>query len=229
LPDPEIEVAQRAFELGAVGDFVRDDAEFRAHRIGQLTAHHRDRDRNRMARAQGAHDDVERVGELRAERLLPPRALHVENEERHHEQAKQAEASAVEDVAVEEIHRARRDHRAGDHDQDELGEADRHAGLQDELVEGVERQPVVAAAGQAALAAQLHEDALAVGLILQHAEAAIDPAAIARAGEKEQVQRFHKHDRRCGGEEVEDMNLADLESHHALTTAGWGRNSCPGS
>ena len=73
LPDPDVEVAQRRFEIGAVGDFVDDDAELAADRIPHLARDHGQRDRRRMTGAQAAHDHVERVGELRAERLLAAR------------------------------------------------------------------------------------------------------------------------------------------------------------
>ena len=75
-PMRAIEIAHRGFEIGAVGDLVGDDAEFAADRIGHFAPDHGDGDRHRMAGAQAAHDDVERVGELGAEFLLPPRAQH---------------------------------------------------------------------------------------------------------------------------------------------------------
>jgi hypothetical protein len=50
------------------------NAELAADGIGQLARHHLDRDRNRMASAQAAHDDVERVGKLRAEFFVPAAA-----------------------------------------------------------------------------------------------------------------------------------------------------------
>ena len=49
----------------------------------------------------------------------------------------------------------------------ELADAELQAGLQDQPVERDQRQPVVAGRGQAALAAQLHQHALAVGLVVQ--------------------------------------------------------------
>ena len=74
LADPDIEIAQRRFEIGAVGDLVHDDAELAADRILHLARDHGQRDRRRVAGAQAAHDHVERIGELRAERLLAARA-----------------------------------------------------------------------------------------------------------------------------------------------------------
>ncbi len=59
LADAEIEVAQAGFEIGPVGDLVRDDAELAADRVAHLARHHGDRDRHRMAGAQAAHDHVE--------------------------------------------------------------------------------------------------------------------------------------------------------------------------
>ena len=50
-------------------------------------------------------------------------------------------------------------------DENQPGEADGETGLQQELVEADDRQPVAAAAGQAALAPQLHQNAFAVGLV----------------------------------------------------------------
>ena len=46
---------------------------------------------------------------------------------------------------------------------------------------------VVAAAGQAALLAQLHQDVLAVGLVLEQLQPAVDVVAIGGAGEEQQI------------------------------------------
>ena len=70
--DAGVKVAHRRFQIGAVGDLVGDDAELAADRIGHFASHHVDGDRHRMAGAQAAHDDVERVGKLGGEFVLPP-------------------------------------------------------------------------------------------------------------------------------------------------------------
>ena len=54
LADARHHVAHGGFDVGAVGDLVRDHAELGADRVGQLARHHGDRDGDRMAGAQGA-------------------------------------------------------------------------------------------------------------------------------------------------------------------------------
>ena len=78
--DAAVEVAHRRFQIRSVGDLVGHHAELAADRIGHFAAHHVDGDRHRMAGAQAAHDDVERIGELGGEFLLPPAAQQAQHE-----------------------------------------------------------------------------------------------------------------------------------------------------
>ena len=161
LADAEIEIAHAGFEIGAVGDFIGDDAEFAADRIGHLARHHGDRDRHRMTGAQAAHDDVQRVGKLRAERLLPPAAHDLEDQAAAAACSRTARRQSASSQIAARDHQSAEGEQRADADVDrELADADGQAGLQDQPVERHQRQPVVAAAAQSALAAQLHQHAL---------------------------------------------------------------------
>ena len=74
--DAQVKVAERRFQIRAIGYFIRQDAKFTADRIGHLAAHQRKRNRHRVPGAQAAHDGIERIGELRGEPLLSPPAQH---------------------------------------------------------------------------------------------------------------------------------------------------------
>ena len=106
--DAGIEVAHRGFQIGAVGDLVGHDAELAADRIGHFAPHHGDGDRHRMAGAQAAHDDVERVGELGGEFLLPPRRAACAAPDRAAPSRSTAPATRRLDDAAAEHHRRRR-------------------------------------------------------------------------------------------------------------------------
>ena len=83
LADAEIEIAHRAFEIGAVGDFVGDDAEFGADGIGAIRA-------PTMVIATGTGWPARRLrtmmssasGKLRAEFLLPAAAQMLQHRQR---------------------------------------------------------------------------------------------------------------------------------------------------
>ena len=70
-----------------------------------------------------------------------------------------------------------RDH--SDHDnQHQPAEADRQPRLQQKLIEVDQRQSIVAATGEPALAPQLHQHAFAVCLVVHHLETAVDVLAV---------------------------------------------------
>ena len=127
LADAEIEVAQRALEVGTVGDLVRDDAEFRADRVPHFARHHGDRDRHRMACAQAAHDHVEGVGKLRSELLQPAPAQDPQAEVGQDDPAEQGDQQSFERVAAEDQPDDERHDRHGHDDHRQLLDADRQA------------------------------------------------------------------------------------------------------
>jgi hypothetical protein len=78
--------------------------------------------------------------------------------------------------------------------------------VQDQPVERDEPDPVIAFAGQPALAAQLDQHGLAVGAILRNGEPSVDPAAVGRRREEQQIERL---DRESGGERDEQPDQID--------------------
>jgi hypothetical protein len=88
-----------------------------------------------MAGAQAANDDIERIRELRAERLLWPAALDLEDQQREQGAAEQRRAERLQKVAARRHDEAESEQR-DDHDINaKFGEADGHARLQDQAVE----------------------------------------------------------------------------------------------
>ena len=124
------------FQIGPVGDLVGHDAELGADRIGHLAPHHGDGDRHRMAGAQAAHDDVERVGELRGEPLLPPRCAGSAAPNRADRRARTARPRRLRSTLPRHTMRhAERDHGDNADDDDKAAEPDGEARLQDQPVE----------------------------------------------------------------------------------------------
>ena len=70
MPDAEVQIAHRGFEIGAIGHFVRDDAELLADRVGHFSPDHRDCDGHRMAGAQRSDDYVDGIRKLRTKLFL---------------------------------------------------------------------------------------------------------------------------------------------------------------
>ena len=110
--------------------------------------------------------------------LLPPAAHELEHQQRQQVQQNSGDSQRLEQIAAYDHAGAEREQRADRDETAELADAERQAGLQDQPVERDQRQPIVAVAGQPALAAQLDQHALAVGLVLQQLEAAIDVLAV---------------------------------------------------
>ena len=97
----------------------------RADRVGHFARHHGDRDRHRMAGAQAAHDDVERVGKLRAELLLPPPAQDAQHQIGQRGAAEQADQQRLERDLPRKIKRdGERCHRADRDEDQQLADAD---------------------------------------------------------------------------------------------------------
>ena len=160
LADAEIEIAHRGFEIGAIGDLVGDDAELAADRIRHLARHHGDRDRHRVAGAQAAHDDVEaRRGTARRISSAAARAG----------SAAPGRAARCRRTGRPAKPRADRRVRAGRRrttttapiamNVSSLPKPIVRPDCRISLLSASKRQPIVAAAGQAALAAQLDQDA----------------------------------------------------------------------
>ena len=164
-----------------------------------------------MAGAQAAYDDVDGVGELCAEGFLPASALDAQKEIRRDRRAEQSRAGCIEQIAGEIHGAAECDDGADDDENDQLGETDRQSGLQHEPTQRYQWKPIVAAAGQAALAAQLHENAFAIRLIRHQRQPAVDIAAIRGGREKQQIEAFDEQNRRDGGKTVKDINGIELE------------------
>ena len=177
--DAAVKIAHRRLEIGAIGDFVGHDAEFTADRIGHFASDHGDGDRHRMAGAQAAHDDIERIGELGAEFLLPPRAQHAQHEVRQHSRAEQSRQRRLDKTAARTpwsptnarpltmaTMMTRR------------AKPDGEARLQDQPVERDQIEPVIAAAGQPAFAPQFDQHAFAIGPVLRQHQPPVDLAAI---------------------------------------------------
>src|ERR1019366_6413866 len=156
-------------------------------------------------------DDVDGVGELRGEFLLPPRAQEPEHHEGQHEAAEQRGDDGVQQAPLEHHGgRERPDHTDND-DQDQPSEADGQAGLQHELIETDERQPIFAAAGQPALAPQLHQHAFAVRLVVHHLEAAVDVMAVGRLVVEQQIDAFREHRRRDADQQIHQIDRIEVE------------------
>ena len=178
-----------------------------ADRIGHLARHHGDRDRHRMAGAQAAHDDVERVGELRAELLLPPAALELEHQTAAAACSRTARTPSASSrsprITIARPNANSAPHRDVDR---ELADAERQARLQDQPVERDQRQPVVAARLRPALAAQLHQHALAVGLVVHQPQAAVDVLAVGARVEEQQIDAFDEQPGRERREQIDHID-----------------------
>ena len=141
----------RGFEVRAIGDLVGDDAELAADRVPHLARHHGDRDRHRVAGAQAAHDHVESIGKLRGEGLLAPAAQNAQHQIGQGEAAEQRNQQRLERNCRGGSSRCRNAITAPIAKKiSELAEPDGQAGLQNQPIERLQRQPVIAAAGQAA-------------------------------------------------------------------------------
>jgi hypothetical protein len=221
LTDAEIKVSQRGFEIGAVGDLVGDDAELRPDRVFHFAPHHADRDRRRMAGAQAAHDDVETVGELRAELLLAPPAQDAQEQVRHDEPAEQADQDRMEEIAAHDECDCEGHDAEQREDDEELAQADCKAGLQHQPVERLEPDAVAAAAGKPALAPQLHQDVLAIGFVLEQLEAAIDVLAIRAARVAEQIHALEEQARGGRHQQIDQINWVEIQHD--------GQSGCDGS
>lgn len=110
-------------------------------------------------------------------------------------------------LAVECQNARKNCHHAGNNDEDQTAEANRQPGLQQQLIEIDYRQSIVAAAGQTALAPQLHEHALAVSLVGHHLETAV---AVGRIAVHEQIYALCKHRRREADEDVEQVDRIEI-------------------
>ena len=107
-----------------------------------------------MSGAQAADDDVERVGKLRGEFPLTPGPQEPQDEIRQRRRAQRRGRCGLDDTAAQR-HRDGESHDTGKgDDDDEAGEPDRNAGLQDQAVQGGEFKQIIAAVGETAFAAQ---------------------------------------------------------------------------
>jgi hypothetical protein len=102
-------------------------------------------------------------------------------------------------------------HHADGNEHHQPCEADGQPGLQQQLVEIDERQPVFAARGQAALAAQLHQHAFAVRLVVHHLETAVDVLAVRRLVVEQQIAAFGKHRRRDADQQIHQIDGVEVE------------------
>src|SRR6185437_3075005 len=218
--DSEIKIAHRRFEVGAVGDFVGDDTEFRADRIGQFARHHGNGDRHRMAGAERAHDDVDGVGKLRAEFFLPASAQEAQHKKWQHRAAGRGHQDSMQDRAIEYHGPDESGHSADSNKKKQPPESKRQARLQHELIEIDQRQSVLAAAGEPALSPQLHENAFTVGLVVHHTEAAIDVLTVRRPGVKQQVAALNEQRDRDADENVDQVNGIEVEYRHQSGCVG---------
>ena len=80
-----------------------------------------------MAGAQAAHDHVERIGELGAERLPPPPAQEMKHQEGQDGAAEHAGDKRLDDVIADHISRPERHQGAERDDHQELGHTHRQA------------------------------------------------------------------------------------------------------
>src|SRR5689334_8586972 len=159
-----------------------------------------------MARAQRADNNIDCIGKLRAESFLAPSAQDFQNQRRQQDSAGEGGKCSVGDFAVKNHDASKdRDH-SYDGNKDQPAKTDCQAGLQQQLIEIDERQPVVAAASQAALPPQLDENALAVGLARHNLEATIDVLSIGRVVVDQQIHAFREHRGRKPDQQVEQVN-----------------------
>src|SRR5579875_2176410 len=170
-----------------------------------------------MAGAKAAHDHVDRVGELHAEFLSATGAQEDKRQVRQHHasgegRGKRLPQNGGEDQCADESADCR------DRDKDKKpAHSDRHAGLQDQAVEPDERQTIIAAGRQTALAPQLHEYALAIGLLVEHLEATVDVLAVGRRIAEKQICAFHEHRDRRADQQVDEVDGVETgHRHYAL-------------
>ncbi len=125
-----------------------------------------------------------RVGELRAEPAVTAAAHELERHEREQDAAAAGDHRRLEQV-LPVPQRDGEYARGGEHVREqEARQPHGEAGLQHQAVERENRQAVEAARGQPALAPDLHQDAFAVGLAVDQAQAPVDAIAIGRVAEK---------------------------------------------
>ncbi len=183
-----------------------------------------------MARAQRPHDRVERIRKPGRKRREAPLAHEKEQSERPRDRRAEPGAGRQGRIVAQDEHRGEhRDAEPADQDGGAPG-ADLEAGLDEEAVEPGERQKTLAVGRQPALAAQLHQDLLAVAPpSVGDLEASVDPAAVVLAVVEEKEERLggeHRGERR---EDVEDVEGVDLEAHgNGLRAPSKGRNRSPG-
>ena len=131
-----------------------------------------------MSGTQAADDDVDRIGKLQTKLSVAACPQQVQRRKRQHDAREDGDRQCFHEIAPKRPigHEHDSDADAGDHR--ELPQPDRHARLQHQAVERQQRRPVKPAPGQAALSAQLHQNALAVRLTLHQLKPPVDAGAI---------------------------------------------------
>src|SRR5262249_1735917 len=119
----------------------------------------------------------------------------------------------LQDITAKQEAESERECRNCDGDSSKPAEPERQSGLQYEPVHGLEPEAVVAAAGEPALLAQLHQQVLPVGLCAKQLKPAIDVLAIRRAGKEEQIETLDQESNRDRDKEIDQVNGIELEGH----------------
>ena len=173
-------------------------------------------------RAQAAHDHIERVRELSAKRPLPAAAQKAQHQIGNRSRGKDSDQQRLHKVAADHQAQCKSNHAADRNHGDELAETDREPRLEHQPVDRLHAETIIALAREAALLAQLEQNVLAVGLIVQQSQAAIDILAIGCAGKNQEVDALHQEPGRNRHQQVDDVDLIDLERHR-------GHRGCEGS
>ena len=75
----------------------------------------------------------------------------------------------------------------------------------------IETDPIIAFAGEPALAAQFDQHALAIGAVLGDRQPPIDPAAIGRRREEHQIKRLDREPRGQRDEQPDQIDRIEIE------------------
>ncbi len=182
-----------------------------------------------MAGPQAAHDHVEAIGKLGAECLLPAAAQKAQHEIWQQRAAERSDHQRLGQVAADEDGDTEGDDGPDHDDRQELAEPHRQPGLQHQAVDELEPRPIIAGAGEATLLAQLHQDILPVGLVLEQLEPTIDVLAIGAAGEGQEIQRLDEQRGRHSDQQIDKVDRVEVERHRGIRAAAKDRSRRRGS
>jgi hypothetical protein len=131
----------------------------------------------------------------------------------HEHGGDQRHRRGLEDIVANPRRGTEREQRPDPDDGRQPTQAHGQARLQDEPVERQDRQAIEAARGQPALAAELDQHALAIGLVLEQPQPAIDAAAVGGGREAQQIDRLHEQHRGGRREQIDHIGRIQVERH----------------